>query len=209
MKKYIFVISIIILFACNIGCQQLKHQPNYQAAIMSRSQRDTTLSYKEIYLDEPITKYDSEDKIIIDLFDDYISIPDIETAHGIVQINDNIPAHIYIEQHCNSRKVDLIAIRFEGNEYTLKSLVEQYMDFYGIYSYFETIYHIPNPQFKRYTPDNKMYDHEMIMSEAMYAMPNVSITRFGLHFVWEWKNVSIIISSSDTNKIEIIFSKRT
>ncbi len=201
MKNFIQLIIITVCFLSQISCQ--KH-PNYQSIISNRAQRDTTLSYNGICLGDSIAKYGPADKTLINITDEYISLPDVNSKNNVMQIVGNIPAHISIEQHNESRKIDAIAIVLNGNENTLESLVYKYINLYGMYSYYENYEGTPNLQKDKYIPYNDALSApEIILNNAMATMQNIDIDHSRFKFVWEWKNQSISISCISSDNIYI------
>ncbi len=204
MTKTIYILCLaIILLVNNVSCQQ---KPSYQAVINDRAQRDTTLSYSGIYLGDPIAKYGSTDKVIIDIKDAYISLPDAEIGDHTMEIVGDIPTHISIEQCNRSNKTDAIVVKLSGNKYTLKSLIYKYINLYGIFSYYEAIEGYFNSPKRKYVPNTDAFNNpESILNYAMSTMENIGVGNRQLEFVWKWKNQRIVISCTSSNCIRIEF----
>lgn len=201
MKKIVHIIFIAILLISSISCQQ---QPNYQYVISDRAQRDTTLSYSGIYLGDSITKYGSTKETLIDVKDEYISLPDVNVGNNMTQIVGNVPTHISIEQHNGSGKIDAIVVNLEGDEYTLQSLIKKYTNLYGIYSYYEAVDGFPNYQKHHRVPNNDVLNaQEYILQDAMSTIQHIDISNAQFNFVWKWKNQSISIGCVVQNHISI------
>lgn len=189
-----------------LGCQS---SPDYKEVIAERASQNLELTYSGIKIGDSISRYGNPDNIVVDVKDESKALPDYNNDDtGTVVL-----AKISVEQRGKSQKVDAIVLTMEDYDYVLESLVKEYVNKYGIYSYCEFIHGWPGmygyKKDKRVPNDDVLNNPDIIMSEitrTKHAMANYDTPHRSISIAWVWKNGEIIITSYTPHKVDVIMA---
>lgn len=216
--KYVYVLmAILLLFNCT------QNNMPYQQIIAERSCQDTVLSYKNIKIGDAVSKLNIPDTINTIFYLPNLEEQDVNFEPTNINGSMYIPhgnIKVSIEQN-NAKQIQSLTIDIDGDIIDnkgglLQSLVQTYMNKFGIFSYYEERTGAIGSSSHFSTKDipTNIESIKTILYKAQTQQERIIQSKQEslkkpqeLQFVWEWKNQAIAIKSSSysSSTIYIIY----